>query len=30
VFRGPDEFVTVETDDYDVPHGVVYRVHRGL
>ncbi len=30
VFRGPDEFVTVETDDYDVPHVVVYRVHRGL
>lgn len=29
VFRGPDEFVVVETDDLDVPHVVVYRIHRG-
>ena len=29
VFRGTDEFVTVEKDEFDVPHIVVYRIHRG-
>ena len=29
LFRGPDEIVTVETDELDVLHVRVYRVHRG-
>lgn len=29
LFRGPDEIVTVETDDLALPHVVVYRIRRG-
>jgi hypothetical protein len=29
LFRGADEILTVETDDFDLPHVVVYRIHRG-
>lgn len=29
LFRGADEIITVETDDSDLPHVVVYRIHRG-
>jgi hypothetical protein len=28
LFRTTDEIVTVEFDDFDVPHVVVYRIHR--
>lgn len=29
LFRGPDEIITVERDEFDIPHVVVYRVGRG-
>jgi hypothetical protein len=29
LFRGTDEIVVVETDDFDIPHIVVYRIRRG-
>jgi hypothetical protein len=29
LFRGTDEIIVVETDDFDIPHIVVYRIHRG-
>jgi hypothetical protein len=29
LFRGGDEIVTVETDEFDLPHVVVYRVRQG-
>lgn len=28
LFRGRDEIITVETDDVDLPHVVIYRIHR--
>lgn len=30
VFRGSDEIVVVERDHVDIPHVVVYRIHRGF
>lgn len=29
LFRGADEIATVETDEFDVPHVRLYRIHRG-